>query len=161
MVAARVGALGTAATGRRITPGRARMHSEVWARADAERTLAARASGSGAWCCLSAAPPALSPGVRCASAAGARKGACALLSQIMTNCVRCDRVCHDTDRAHKKKAPARVAFPTDWNLRPRIGSAAACTTTASESDRGGARHANVTSYVVHRFNDLAQCSAAR
>ena len=45
------------------------MQSEVWPRKDAERTLAARASGFGC----------LVPGVRCASAAGARKGACALL----------------------------------------------------------------------------------
>ena len=48
------------------------MHSEVWPRKDAERTLAARASGFGC----------LSPGVRCASAAGARKGACALLCEV-------------------------------------------------------------------------------
>ena len=42
----------------------------------------ARASGSGAWCCRKAAAPALSPGVRCASAAGARKGARALLCEL-------------------------------------------------------------------------------
>ena len=61
MAAAKRGALGTAATVvlAALTPGRARMQSEVWARAGVERTLAARASGSGAWCLACAAPAQL------------------------------------------------------------------------------------------------------